>query len=80
LLFLYTDGVTEGKDLSGEMYGKKRVRKKVESALEGGPDAVIRSLVDDFTAHNQGKAFDDDVTLAVVKFLRSSGSAGAPSP
>jgi sigma-B regulation protein RsbU (phosphoserine phosphatase) len=67
ILFMYTDGLTEGKNTEGEMYGKKRVRKAVQAALAQGPKAVIESLMTEFQAHNGSKPLDDDVTLAVAK-------------
>jgi sigma-B regulation protein RsbU (phosphoserine phosphatase) len=80
ILFLYTDGLMEGRDLSGEMYGKKRTRKVVDSLVSKGPDALIAGLVKEFKAHNQGKDYDDDITLAAVrllKFMSGPGTAGA---
>jgi sigma-B regulation protein RsbU (phosphoserine phosphatase) len=66
MLFLYTDGLTEGKNLAGDMYGKKKVRKKVEASLSGGPRNVVDELMKEFMAHNTGKPLDDDVTIAVA--------------
>ncbi len=66
LLFMYTDGLTEGKNLEGEMFGKKRVRKNVESSVGGGPGNVLENLMKEFLEHNKGKDLDDDVTLAVA--------------
>jgi sigma-B regulation protein RsbU (phosphoserine phosphatase) len=66
MLFLYTDGLTEGKNLAGDMYGKKKVRKKVEATLAGGPRVVVDELMREFMAHNTGKPLDDDVTIAVA--------------
>ena len=67
ILFMYTDGLTEGKNLQGDMFGKKRVRKNVESLVKLGPRAVVEGLMKDFLEHNSGKDLDDDVTLAVAK-------------
>jgi serine phosphatase RsbU (regulator of sigma subunit) len=48
------------------MYGKKKVRKKVEASLSGGPRNVVDELMKEFMAHNTGKPLDDDVTIAVA--------------
>jgi serine phosphatase RsbU (regulator of sigma subunit) len=66
LFFLYTDGLTEGKNLAGEMFGKKKVRKFVESQVASGPDAVVATIMKDFMAFNEGKALDDDVTIIAM--------------
>ena len=68
LLFLYTDGVMEGMNLSGVQYGKKKTRKLVESALGRDPKNMVNVLVDDVMLHNTGKPLDDDITVVVVKF------------
>jgi sigma-B regulation protein RsbU (phosphoserine phosphatase) len=78
VLFLYTDGLMEGKNLAGDQYGKKKVRKLVEGALPRGPEALIRDLMADFLNHNEGKTLDDDVTLAAVKFLSFPDAGAGP--
>lgn len=75
IIFMYTDGLTEGKDRAGEMYGKKRARKLVEAQLQSGPEAVVKNLMQDFLKHNQQKPLDDDVTIAVTQILQ-----GSPGP
>jgi sigma-B regulation protein RsbU (phosphoserine phosphatase) len=69
ILFLYTDGLTEGKDQNGEMYGKKRVRRALESGLAEGPKVMISNLMEDFLRYNDGKSLDDDVTVAAAQIL-----------
>ncbi len=66
LFFLYTDGLLEGKDPSGEMYGKKRMRQMIEKLLTSGPQQVIDGLIADFMSHNGEKPLDDDVTVAAA--------------
>ncbi len=67
-LFLYTDGLLEGKNKEGAQYGKKQSRAVLEDALDKDPETIIQTLMVDFLAHNSGKPLDDDVTLAVVRF------------
>jgi len=67
-LFLYTDGVMEGKNQAGDMFGKKRVRKIIEGKLKEGPESAVKGVVSDFLSFNSGK-LDDDVTLAIVQIL-----------
>jgi sigma-B regulation protein RsbU (phosphoserine phosphatase) len=69
MLVLYTDGIIEGKNTEGEMYGKKKTRKLIEANLTGGPEQVVSALMSDFMQHNGSKPLDDDVTLAVAKIL-----------
>lgn len=69
ILFLYTDGIIEGKNPEGAQYGKKQMRKVIEASLKSGPEALIQALVADFGAHNGDKPLDDDVTLTAAQIL-----------
>lgn len=73
LLFLYTDGILEGKNMRGEDYGKKRMRQLAIESAAGGPSALIAKLVEDFKKHNGTKPLDDDVTLAAATLWPGSG-------
>lgn len=73
VFFLYTDGLTEGKDPEGKMYGKKQARKMLVENMSGGPEQVIDSLMADFLKHNHDKVLDDDVTLVALKILEPTG-------
>jgi sigma-B regulation protein RsbU (phosphoserine phosphatase) len=72
ILFLYTDGLMEGKDLKGDQYGKKRTRKVVEAALPGGPNEIVKTIMEDFLKYNEGKALDDDITIAATLILKGA--------
>lgn len=74
-LFLYTDGVIEGKDTGGTQYGKKKLRKMLDQTVADGPEIMVSTLLSDFLDYNSGKTLDDDVTLASIKFL----SCGKPA-
>lgn len=69
ILFLYTDGLMEGKGKSGHMYGKKRMRAVVESNVSLDTDQVVDNLIADFFKHKSGVFLDDDVTIAAAKIL-----------
>lgn len=75
IIFLYTDGLTEGKDPNGTMFGKKRVRKLVEGSLSKGPESVIKDLMAEFLQHNANKPLDDDVTIATAMILSPEGQS-----
>lgn len=67
VLFLYTDGIPEGKDRKGEMYGKKALKKLVETRVSDGPEQLVRGIMAAVAEHNTGKDLDDDVTIAVAQ-------------
>jgi sigma-B regulation protein RsbU (phosphoserine phosphatase) len=64
-LLLFTDGVTEARDASGEEFGEERLRECLR-AYRGRNAAELRTIilneVTRFCAHN----FDDDAALMVV--------------
>ena len=66
----------EGKNVGGEMYGKKRSRKVTEAALDGGPEKIVTQLMADFLEYNKGKALDDDITLAAAVMYPGGLGAG----
>ena len=70
ILFLYTDGLTEGKNATGDMFGKKKVRQTLEAHLELPPKQIVDQLVSEFIKHNGIKALDDDVTVAIAQILK----------
>ena len=71
VMVLYTDGVTEARSASGEMYGMARLTAQIE-ALAGEPVERIRDVIfDDVSRFSEGKEQEDDVTLLVVRFRAS---------
>jgi sigma-B regulation protein RsbU (phosphoserine phosphatase) len=72
ILFFYTDGLTEGKSMAGDMFGKKKVRQLVEANLSNGPAVIVDTLINEFMKFNEGKALDDDVTIAAAKMFAGS--------
>ena len=67
-LILFSDGVTEAQDESGEFFGKKRLRDAVQSASFAGCaplHAAVQQAIRDFTG---GAEQSDDVTLVVMEY------------
>jgi serine phosphatase RsbU (regulator of sigma subunit) len=67
MIVFYTDGLLEGKNPEGHMYGKKRTRKIVESSYGRGEEFMVNSIVKDFLTFNGDKALDDDLTLVAAQ-------------
>lgn len=66
VLFLYTDGLTEGKNPEGAQFGKKAMRNAIEGSLMHGTKGMIQSLIGDFMTFSQGHPLEDDITVAAV--------------
>ncbi len=69
VLVLYTDGIIEGENASGEDYGRERFAKSVLEGIHLPAKKMInhiRKAVADFT---ERKFLDDDGTLFIVKAI-----------
>ena len=64
-LLLFTDGVTEARDASGEEFGEHRLEQFLRS-YRGSNAAELRSLILKDVTEFCGNHFDDDATLLAV--------------
>lgn len=69
VLVMYTDGLTEAMDGSGEEYGERRLAGMVDGAFGDDPCAVIRVVVEDVGRFHGGNEFGDDFTMMVARRL-----------
>ena len=65
-LLLYTDGIVEARDESGEFFGTQRLCRLFASCRELPPQSVVESILDELSLF-RGDAYEDDVTLVVVQ-------------
>lgn len=68
VLVLYTDGVTEAMDASGDLFGDERLREVIRARRGEPATAIQRGIWDAVKAHRDG-SLDDDMTIVVVKGL-----------
>ena len=64
-LVLFTDGVSEAADASGELFGEQRIEELVGDARDLCAHELQRTIVDASTSFSDGE-IEDDVTLVVV--------------
>jgi sigma-B regulation protein RsbU (phosphoserine phosphatase) len=72
-LVLYTDGVIEATDRTGEFFDPARLRDFASRESDGSADAFAGALVDHVTrwsGRTAAQGFDDDVTVVVADRLR----------
>jgi len=68
LVILYSDGITEAKNVSGELFGLSRLKDLVvEYAAEYDLDGVHYHIAKDVSDYMEGHGQDDDITLIVMK-------------
>jgi sigma-B regulation protein RsbU (phosphoserine phosphatase) len=65
-LVLFTDGVSEASDATGELFGEMRIEELVAAQREGSAGELQRTLVEAATTFSQGE-LEDDLTLVVVR-------------
>jgi sigma-B regulation protein RsbU (phosphoserine phosphatase) len=65
-LVLFTDGVSEASDATGELFGETRIEELVADSRDLGAGELQRTLVDAATTFSQGE-LEDDLTLVVVR-------------
>ncbi|HTE53629.1 MAG TPA: SpoIIE family protein phosphatase [Kofleriaceae bacterium] len=65
LLVLTTDGIHEARDAQGNEYGIKRLSRRIRSA-RGGPDDVVKAILQDVDSHVASGSQGDDITIVVM--------------
>lgn len=72
LLFLYTDGVSEASNGTGEEYGAARVERSLEG-LRGSPArTVVESILEELRTFQAGTPHNDDVTAMAIRWRGDS--------
>jgi sigma-B regulation protein RsbU (phosphoserine phosphatase) len=66
-LFLYTDGLTEARNLAGQEYGLQRIRTLAARCTGMEPDGLISKCLEDLLSFGEGLKQTDDLTLLVVR-------------
>jgi len=66
MLALYTDGITEAFNSSGEEYGETRLIEALRRHRGEPPAALLRAIVEEVGAFRSGEQ-QDDITLIVAK-------------
>jgi sigma-B regulation protein RsbU (phosphoserine phosphatase) len=66
---LYTDGIFEAHDPSGEIWGEARFQESFARhvAAGGSASAILDGVLADLMAHAAGRALEDDVTCLVLR-------------
>lgn len=65
LVLGYSDGVTEAQAPDGELFGEERLMR-VLSAARGGPQEVVRQLLEAIAQFTRGAEPYDDITLVAI--------------
>jgi phosphoserine phosphatase RsbU/P len=66
LLVLYSDGVTEARDLAGEFYGEERLLREVLASQARGAADTLASILGSVDRFAEGAEQADDLSLVVA--------------
>jgi serine phosphatase RsbU (regulator of sigma subunit) len=75
-LVLYTDGVTEAANSSGEEFGESRLVDTLQARYHLPPAALLRAIVEAVQQFSPGEQ-QDDITLVVARCTSGPRSTGA---
>jgi serine phosphatase RsbU (regulator of sigma subunit) len=76
VLVLVTDGILERPDAEGEFFGAERLRTVVRGHSHASADEILEGIFEAATAHGDGRPWDDDATVVVVR----RDEEASPSP
>jgi len=67
VIIIGTDGIWEGHNKSGEMYGKHRLKEIVRENAAFSSEKILNEIFQEYTQFIQGTQPEDDVTLVAIK-------------
>lgn len=68
ILFMYSDGLKESKNSSGEMYGEKRIINVIGKNTARPAKTIETKIIEDLNHFRSGTPIDDDITIVTIKF------------
>ncbi|MBX7241127.1 MAG: SpoIIE family protein phosphatase [Bacteroidia bacterium] len=68
LLFLYTDGLSDQTNQSGESFGEKRIETHLWDVRNQNAKSISQSFINQFTTFANNAELVDDLTLLTIKF------------
>jgi len=67
---LYTDGITEANNASGEMFGEERLKSVIRSHAKLPAAGILEKIFESVTAFVGDKPQFDDITVMVIRGIR----------
>ena len=68
ILLLYTDGITEAKNMKREEFGYERLKQIIENNYSKPADEIKNEVIDSLYGFLGKQLVDDDYTMLVIKF------------
>lgn len=67
-LVLYTDGLTDARATSGEMFGEARLHGAIAAGSTGTPGSLLAAVLGDVEYFAAGAPAEDDLTLLAIRY------------
>lgn len=67
ILIIGTDGLWEGRNIQGEMFGKKRLKNIIATNSSKSSQNIVDAVLKDHALFSQGAIREDDLTLVIIK-------------
>jgi serine phosphatase RsbU (regulator of sigma subunit) len=67
ILFVYSDGLTEAEDPTGEMFGEERVKDLVRREAPSGSEHLYKATLSAIQEFTRGRAQTDDITIIIAQ-------------
>ena len=80
VLFLYTDGITESDNGSGELFGVQRLCALLAARHGEEPEAVIDAVLAELAAFTGGRPPADDICMVAVKITQTGEALALTIP
>ena len=74
LIFAYTDGVNEAKNLQGEQFGESRIME-ITDPQDNSPDNFLNIILDAITEFRGMAEQSDDITMLALKYQSTASTA-----
>ncbi|SNB46090.1 SpoIIE family protein phosphatase [Geobacter sp. DSM 9736] len=69
VLVIYTDGITEAQNETGELFGSTRLCEIISKVHDQHPDVVINRILSEVTSFCSGHPLEDDISLVVMRIV-----------
>jgi sigma-B regulation protein RsbU (phosphoserine phosphatase) len=66
---LYTDGITEAKSKSGEMFGEERLTEILVKKKDLGVDEIVDEILLSVSKHSEDAGQYDDLTIFLLRYI-----------
>ena len=79
MLFLYTDGLSEAKNTSGEQFGRKHVLRLASAHTSDTARQLVEMMETEVHQHATGADQSDDITMLAIRWQQSDSLTMAAS-